>query len=175
MQHVMIDLETYGTEAGCVLRSIGAVFFDPNHGTFGDEFYRNFTHEDQISRGAFIDPETQKWWDKQSSSAQEILWIDQKPFYQSMLEFDQFFKRFKGKFVWSQGSNFDGVLLEHSLKMFDLKVPWRFFNSRDTRTAYQMSGLDTKSIFRKGTYHNALDDAKHQARCVIAAYERIYK
>lgn len=173
MNHVMIDLETYGTKAGCVLRSIGAVFFSPEHGTFGEEFYANFTYEDQISRGAYIDPDTQAWWGRQSQSAQEQLWVDQIETFTVLNDFTTFFKNGKGKFIWSQGSNFDGVLLEHTLSLFDVKTPWRFYNTRDTRTAYQMSGLNTKTILRQGTYHNALDDAKHQARCIIESYKRI--
>lgn len=173
MNHVMIDLETYGTKAGCVLRSIGAVFFNPEDGTFGEEFYANFTYEDQISRGAYIDPDTKIWWNSQSHFAQEQLLIDQTETFIVLSRFTTFFKNGKGKFVWSQGSNFDGVLLEHTLGLFEIKVPWRFYNTRDTRTAYQMSGLNTKIIPRQGTYHNALDDAKHQVHCVIESYKVI--
>jgi len=173
MDHVMLDLETFGTKAGCVLRSIGAVFFDPTHGVYGEEFYTNYTYEDQVAAGAHIDPDTEIWWSKQSKAAQDALTVDQKPFEQTTMEFIKFFKQFKGKYVWSQGSNFDCVLIEHSMELFGIKVPWRFFNTRDTRTVYQMSGFATKSIFRRGEYHNALDDAKHQARCVIESYRRI--
>jgi hypothetical protein len=170
----MLDLETYGTKPGCVLRSIGAVLFDPNTDHIGAEFYVNLTEDDQLLAGAHKDPDTIAWWERQSQESKDQLLTDQKPFALAANQFLSFMKFNRGKFVWSQGSNFDVVLLEHSLGFFNVKTPWLFYNTRDTRTAYQMAGFDTKSIFRQGTYHNALDDAKHQARCVQASY-RMFK
>lgn len=173
MQHVMIDLETYGTRPGCVLRSVGLVFFDPRGDSLGAEFYANFTEEDQLEVGAHKDPDTIAWWERQSSQAQAQLLVEQKSFVHVAGEIHSFIKDNRGKFVWSQGSNFDVVLLEHSLSLFGRKAPWLFYNTRDTRTAYEMAGFNTKSLVREGTYHNALDDAKHQARCVQASYRKL--
>jgi hypothetical protein len=169
MKHVMIDLETYGTSPGCVLRSLGAVEFCPDLG-IGKEFYCNFQYEDQQTKGAFIHLDTKTWWEKQSQKAQDDLLIDQKPFYSAIKEFCAFFK---GTYVWSQGSTFDISILEHSMSLFHIKPPWKFWDIRDTRTAYHMAKFDTRSIKRQGTYHNALDDAKHQASCVIESYRKL--
>ena len=173
MQHVMLDLETFGTRPGCVLRSIGMVMFDPEGDTLGAEFYMNLTEDDQLAAGCHKDPDTVAWWDRQSSQSQSQLLVDQKPFLHVAPLITSFIKGNRGKFVWSQGSNFDIVLLEHSMQVFGHKAPWLFYNTRDTRTAYNMSKFDTKSLRREGTYHNALDDAKHQARCVQASYRNI--
>jgi hypothetical protein len=66
----MIDLETFGTKPGAVLRSIGALQFDPRTG-IGEEFYRNITEEDQLELGAHKDPNTVAWWAKQSEESQD--------------------------------------------------------------------------------------------------------
>jgi hypothetical protein len=90
---------------------------------------------------------------------------------ETALEFGIWFKMNKLQFVWAQGSNFDTVLWEHSLGLVNMEIPWRFYNTRDTRTAYHMAGFNAKSIKRQGTFHNALDDAKHQCRCVWKCYQ----
>ena len=170
MKHCMIDLETFGTSAGCVIRSIGAVAFDPRTPRLGAEFYKNITEEDQIACGAFKDPSTIKWWDSQGDSAKEILEPNQMDLKTVVNGFNNFWKENKLKFAWSQGSNFDSVLWEATCKLVGVRPPWQFYNTRDTRTVYDMAGLNTKTIPRKGIYHYALDDCKHQVRCVYKSY-----
>lgn len=169
MKHCMVDLETFGTSAGCVIRSIGAVVFDPRTG-IGEEFYRNITEEDQLILGATKDPDTEKWWARQSQESQDAFADDQVRLETAAIDFAQFWRRNKLKFVWAQGSNFDCVLWEASCAFVNVKHPWQFYNTRDTRTAYDMAGFNTKTMKREGTYHNALDDAKHQVRCVYKSY-----
>lgn len=76
-------------------------------------------------------------------------------------------------FVWSQGANFDEVLLSCAMRAVKVVPPWKFSDARDTRTAYDIAGFNSYAVKRAGTYHNALDDAKHQARCVQGAYAKI--
>lgn len=172
MKHCMLDLETFGTTPGSVIRSIGAVQFDPRTG-IGAEFYANITEEDQLIRGATKDQRTIEWWASQSAESQAQLLVDQKPVDQVLNEFRLWFKSNGLRFVWAQGSAFDCTLWEATSRMFQVKEPWQFWNTRDTRTAYDMAGLNTKTISRHGTYHNALDDSKHQVRCVYKAYMMI--
>ncbi len=72
-------------------------------------------------------------------------------------------------YVWSHGANFDEPLWTAAAAAVGQGVPWKFWNVRCTRTAFDLRNFDPKSIAREGTHHNALDDAKHQARCVQAA------
>lgn len=47
---------------------------------------------------------------------------------------------------------------------------------RDMRTIVDVAksaNFDSKSIAFEGTKHNALDDAKHQARVISAAYQHL--
>lgn len=169
MTHVMLDLETFGTRPGSVIRSIGAVVFDPRGGSIGDAFYRNISDESCLQHGMTKDQSTVEWWSKQSSEAQESLLKDQIEFSGAADDFHTWFKRASGEMVWSQGSNFDVVLWEASCLLAARPVPWKFYNTRDTRTVYDICGLNVFKIKREGTYHNALDDAIHQARLVQRA------
>ena len=169
MNHCMLDLETFGTKPGSVIRSIGAVQFDPRTG-IGKEFYKNITEDDQVAYGATKDPDTVAWWSKQSQESQDAFSDDQVSLKMAVNGFANFFKDNRLRFVWAQGSAFDCTLWEHTCSFVEVKAPWQFWNTRDTRTAYQMTGFNTKSISRQGTYHNALDDAKHQVRCIYKCY-----
>lgn len=170
----MIDLETFGTHVGCVLRSIGAVQFNPyTIGDFGEEFYRNIDEESQLAVGLTKDENTVKWWAKQSKEAQDALLGDQLPLEDVVEQFVQYYKSLPVTFVWSQGSNFDGVLWEAASKAVGHRIPWAFYNTRDTRTIYQVAKVNTKNIVRQGEHHNALADSRHQAICVQTAFKKI--
>jgi hypothetical protein len=175
----MLDLETFGTTPGSVIRSIGAVVFDIESGELGNEFYSNIDRESCEGLGMTVDPETVKWWDRQSKEAQVSLMKDQRDFTSVGADFCRWYARqcrgLNKVAMWSQGSNFDGVLLEAALRMAGHRPPWKFYHAFDTRTAYFMGAFDSFSVKRSGTYHNALDDAKHQARCVHRAYVKLRK
>jgi len=174
MRHVMLDLETWGTKPGSALRSIGLVQFDPRTPGFGKEFYCNIERDSQIALGATINEGTEKWWAQQSGAARKALEENQIHLLQACLQVKTYFCETKVTYVWAQGSNFDPVLLEASFDLVDLSVPWRFYNTRDTRTIYNAASLDTKLITRKGEHHNALEDAKHQVRCVYMAFKILH-
>jgi hypothetical protein len=171
MNHVMLDLETFGTKPGSVLRSIGAVTFNLE-GQIGAEFYRNIDEASCIFRGLTKDPATVKWWSQQSPEAQAALLVDPRPLDDVVYAFHSWFRQHKGIKVWAQGSNFDPILWEAAAATGSgaNTVPWKFYNTRDTRTAYEIGNFDPASIPRAGTYHNALDDCKHQVKCVAAAF-----
>ncbi len=174
MSNVMLDLETFGLAPGSVIRSIGAVSFDPFSNKTGAEFYVNIKPEGQTKAGLTMDQSTVDWWNgPKNKTAQASLMVDQQEPELAFKAFCTWFRGARGVFLWSQGSNFDGVLLEQALKKFSLPVPWKFFDTRDTRTAYDMSGFNSYAVKRKGTYHNALDDAKHQVVCVQASYAKV--
>ena len=172
MEHIMLDLETFGTAPGCAMRSIGAVAFDPHSDGCGQEFYANIEKQSCVDVGLHIDPKTERWWAEQSVAAQKALEEDQVPLAEAVSGFNKWFRAAGGVYVWSQGANFDVVLIEAAMKAVKAFVPWKFWNARDTRTVYHMFGFDDKSLPREGVHHNALNDAKHQAACVQTAMRR---
>lgn len=173
MNNVMIDLETWGTRPGSALRSIGAVDFDPHSDKIGATFYANIMDESCLSAGLLKDAGTVAWWSKQAVQAQDALSRDQRPLKEVVVDFHLWFRKQRGIFVWSQGANFDQPLWEAAVLAVGETVPWKFWDSRCTRTAYDMGRLNPRSIRRVGTAHNALDDAIHQVRCVQAAYRNL--
>lgn len=173
MQNVMKDLETWGTRPGSALRSIGAVTFDVYGNGYTSEFYSNISEESCLEAGLVKDPDTVTWWLGQGDAAQKVLLKDQRPLREVGEAFNDWWSQNRGLWVWSQGSNFDVVLWEAAMRAVGLPVPWKFWDTRDTRTAYEMGKLNTRAIKRKGIHHFALDDAKHQAMCVQRAFARV--
>jgi hypothetical protein len=171
--NISFDLETFGTRPGCALRSIGAVFFDPHSMKIGAEFYANISEESCRVAGLHIDPETVAWWSKQSQQARDALAVNPLTVTEAAVKFDDWWRKNGGIFVWSHGANFDEPIWSAAMHAVGRKVPWKFWDSRCTRTAYDLAGFDPRSVRRSGTYHNALDDAQHQALCVQKAYAKV--
>lgn len=165
MNHCMLDLETFGTKPGSVLRSIGAVAFNLK-GEIGSEFYRNIDKASCVKVGLTTDPATEKWWSQQSPEAQASLQEDPRPLDEVVDAFHGWWRANKLTKVWAQGANFDPPMWEAAAVARGTVAPWKFYNVRDTRTAYDIGQFDPFPLKREGTYHNALDDAKHQVRCV---------
>lgn len=178
--HVMVDLETWGTAPGCAIRSIGAVQFCPVTGRLGNEFYANISDVSCTAAGLKKEPGTVAWWNKtENAKANNQLLTDPMPLRDAVSRFKRFWDDCEGSFFWSQGANFDEPILGHAIRAVSIRPPWKFANARDTRTAYHMGmsfgkNYNPYAITRDGTFHNALDDAKHQARCVHLAMNSMF-
>jgi hypothetical protein len=170
MKDIMVDIETLGRRAGCIILSVGAIMFNPKTGEMGNEFYVNIDPEIMREMGAFhTDPSTVKWWKEQSKEAQDALKMDRVKPLDGLLDFVKFFQKNKCEKFWCQGVSFDPPIIEYALNVYGLTVPWKFWNTRDTRTVYDICNFDPKSIRRDGVYHTAVDDCRHQIRCVKEA------
>ncbi len=174
MNNVMLDLETWGTAPGCAIRSVGAVEFDPYGNSTGAEFYMNVSDESCAIAGFLRDDGTVEWWERQSQEARDALLVDPVGIYVVVQQFHQWFRTNKGVFLWSQGANFDEVIWSAIARRLGQAPPWKFYDVRDTRTAYDMARFNARTIRRAGTYHNALDDAKHQVTCVQMSYAKVH-
>jgi hypothetical protein len=167
----MLDLETLGKRPGCVVRSVGAVVFDPRGGPALAEFYRNVNLASCLEAGLKIDAETLLWWEEQAPEARASL---RRPSPDDVLtvlsEFHAWFRSYGGVWVWSHGANFDEPIWGCVAAALGYGVPWKFWDVRCTRTLYHIKNFDPKSVPREGVYHNALDDAWHQAVCVQRAW-----
>lgn len=174
MTHIMLDVETWGTRPGCAIRSIGAVVFDPSGRVpEGQAFYANIYGETCTAAGLHIEAGTAEWWEDQSPEAKAHLKDDPLPLRDALEQFQAFFMRNRGRYVWGHGASFDAPILGEAFRRLSLSEPWGFWNLRDTRTLYDVAGVSLRDIPREGTHHNALDDAKHQALVVQLAYKKL--
>jgi len=169
MKDVMIDLETLGRSAGCVVLSIGAVMFDPRGVGYGEKFYCNIDVESSRQHGLTEEAETVAWWQQQSAQAKAALSANQITLENAIYLFNEFFHRNDASKIWSQGASFDIPILSALYQKLRIQTPWEYWAVRDTRTAYDLCGFDPYTIKRQGTYHQATDDCLHQIFCVQTA------
>nr|WP_149451205.1 exonuclease [Escherichia albertii] len=176
-RHLMIDLETMGKNPDATIISIGAIFFDPQTGDMGPEFSKAIDLE---TAGGIIDRQTIKWWLKQSREAQSAILTDEIPLDDALLQLREFIAENSCEFfvqVWGNGASFDNVILRRSYERQGLPCPWRYCNDRDVRTIVELGnsiGFDVRmAIPFEGVPHNALDDARHQAKQVSAIWQKL--
>lgn len=172
MKHVMGDLETYGTRAGCIVLSIGAVYFDANLG-LGEEFYQVINIEHSKALGLHEDADTVAWWARQSPAARAVIdnaMRETAPTAHDVLEaFEAFMKLDTNVKFWGNGADFDNPILSAMCHAAGRKQPWSAYNGRCYRTLKNIA--PGPKLKRVGTYHNALDDAKSQALHAIELFK----
>lgn len=155
----MVDLETLGLAPDSVIVSIGAVIFT-DQGIEGEGYWTPFL--DQPDR--HVDLGTVKWWMQQSDEARSV--FTTTPAYTLQYALDELAQEFdKDTLIWSNGANFDEVLLANAYRQGRKNVPWAYRNVRCFRTLraqYPDVKVDTL-----GTKHNALDDARWQAQLLL--------
>lgn len=175
--HLMIDLETMGKNPDAPIISIGAIFFDPQTGDMGPEFSKTIDLE---TAGGVIDRDTIKWWLKQSREAQSAIMTDEIPLDDALLQLREFIDENSGEFfvrVWGNGANFDNTILRRSYERQGIPCPWRYCNDRDVCTIVELGkaiDFDARTAIPfEGERHNALDDARHQAKYVSAIWQKL--
>ncbi|EPB9769364.1 3'-5' exoribonuclease [Escherichia coli] len=175
--HLMLDLETMGKNPDAPIISIGAIFFDPQTGDMGPEFSKTIDLE---TAGGVIDRDTIKCWLKQSREAQSAIMTDEIPLDDALLQLREFIDENSGEFfvqVWGNGANFDNVILRRSYERQGIPCPWRYCNDRDVRTIVELGkaiDFDARTAIPfEGERHNALDDARYQAKYVSAIWQKL--
>jgi 3' exoribonuclease, RNase T-like len=173
--NVMIDLETLGTRAGCVILSIGAAVFDEK--SVSETFYRVVSVRTCLDAGLTIDPATEKWWTGQSEEAKETLHAahtsDAAPLGIVLANFRTWLGT-EGN-PWGNGADFDLPILSAAYVACGFGgPPWKPYNGRCYRTLKNLRP-DIAAPKREGVAHNALDDAIFQANHAIALLAALRK
>lgn len=166
MNHLSIDFETLGNKPDTAVISLGAVIF--NSAGITHEKLWLFDVSGQLLNGRrSVTAETITWWlDKgdaksvfQKASDEGILLRDFVP------QFTDFVKQAGTDVrVWANDTGFDTSIAENILMQFGVAPPWKFWHRRCYRTMKACFNIDKKF---DGTKHDALDDARHQAKCLI--------
>lgn len=170
----MVDLETLDTIPNAQILTIGAVKFDPNSlVTPYNEFYYRLELDDQTEKGRSISDSTMEWWGKQSAEAiNESFGEHNRHAVIDMLS--AFKKWYVGcDEIWAQGINFDISMLEHLHHQYDCPVPWAHWKVECSKTWLRIPPTDFRKQF-DFTAHNALEDAKAQAKAVQLARKWVY-
>lgn len=181
MNHVMIDLETLSTRANACILTVGAIRFDlndsiPFDGRWqdlpkDDVFYRRVDLESCKRLGMDINERTVEWWKKQSDDARFEAFGGDREDIESVLSS---FGKWVGddSKVWSNGACFDIPILSEAYNAIHTPEPWKFWNVRDTRTIWDVAGINRWSL-PKGDEHHALGDCYRQVWGVQEAYSKI--
>lgn len=186
MNNGMLDIETLGKGSNSAIISIGAVFFEPSTGKLGGDFYQTITLESALENGQ-ADASTIAWWMKQSDDARAVFNDKQSLNLRSvLLEFTDWLINSGNPIshntakvsVWGNGATFDNVILSNAYQQIEYPHPWPYWGDRDVRTIVELGRSilninPKKDLPFEGTAHNALDDAKHQARYESEIYQAL--
>ena len=177
----MLDLETLGQAAGCVILSIGAIVFDAEaaevHARSGWHLVVNRSSCESV--GLTIDHRTRDWWHDQPVEAKCLLaetesYETSVSIHSALHSFTKWFGYQSEAFniaqddvrIWSYGSTFDIPILESAYKACLMQIPWNYRNALCFRTLRRIGpAVETK---HKGIKHNALYDAINQANEAVA-------
>lgn len=170
----MIDLETLAATPDAAILTIGAVKFDP----FGresedkamDSFYVKVDIDSCHDLGLVANDDTIEWWSRQSPEAQAAA-FDPDGRLHVKDAFDQLYKFCWGaKRVWANGSVFDIVICENVFRKLHKAIPWKFWEIRDVRTAFDLGINPQRPPI---TAHHALEDAWNQAVGIQNVYNTL--
>lgn len=165
--NVMVDLETLGTRPGCKVMSIGAVVFTPA-GVEDKKFYVDIHRNQPLLE----QPDTIAWWEgvrKDNPAAYNRIFgseLPRLPMADALNSFASWLSGLGGDvLVWGNGADFDNPILSAAYTAYALPQPWGAWNGRCYRT---LKGLRSDiRLLRKGTHHNAMDDAISQAQHAV--------
>lgn len=155
-RHLVLDIETAGTEKGSMILTIGAVC---GH----QEFYMKISEN-----VGTIDPATMEWWANQESKhAFNEAWTNRGVFSAKEVlgAFVQFIRESSAIYLWGNSPDFDFGHIEYWLNFYDIARPWEFYELRDIRTIKHFltdeeidDAIDPR-LFK----HVAIDDARQEA------------
>ncbi len=171
--HCMIDLETLDNVATSKILSLGAVVFN-TEGSFLQTFYSVCDLDSQPDRTICHD--TLMWWFKQSDQARQAFtgpMVRPRHLREVLMSFNIQLAGHKGIKMWSNGANFDLPMVGQAMRSYGLKPAWAFWDERCHRTVKALYKEQCPEPKREGTYHNALDDAKHQAHHLLAIHRAV--
>ena len=170
----MIDLETLGTKQGYVIMSIGIAIMN-NAGEIVDEYYSTFNFQENVNTFK-VDFNTVMWWldDERISTFKSLMKScsdKEQKIIDTLKCVGQFIHKYKSSDEgwtkwWGNSASFDLGLLSYYYDHYNLHKPWDFWYERCFRT--EKDGFKDLEPKREGTFHNALDDAKHQCRWLHA-------
>jgi len=162
--HLMLDLETFGSNSDSVICSIGAIEFDIKTGETGRQFYQKIDVQSCLDVGMKVSGATLMWWLRQSEDARRELY-DAKPehVFKVLQNFSVFFNALgKDVQIWGNSNRFDMGILENAYNKSITPIPWNFRKERDVRTLVSLRPDIQKETVFEGTAHKPIADCMFQ-------------
>jgi DNA polymerase III epsilon subunit-like protein len=164
--HIMVDLETLSTRTNAHIVAIGAVAF--NNTNVVDKYYQAIRLENNDK--FHIDMGTLQWWITQSEEAREVFKDEYTaPLNVALVTFSKFFDKHQAETLWGNGAAFDNVILRNAYETIGIVPPWQHWQDRCYRTMKNLHPI--VKMERKGTHHNALDDALSQTEHLLDIFK----
>jgi exodeoxyribonuclease VIII len=159
---IMVDLETYSELPTAAIASIGAVKFNPVNRTLSEEFYMTVSPSSCKGYGLHFSASTLQWWKTQPYEARKTLTENNVNLYDALTQFTDWLGSFERICCWNM---FDIPVLAYSYYAVGKKEPWNYYKTLECRTIADVYGEKIKRD--ASTHHNALEDAKTQAKFII--------
>lgn len=167
IERVMVDIETLGLAPGDAILSVGAVRFGT--GGLGDEFYREISLESCQDAGLELDAGTLEWWLDQDDAVTGVL-VGGDSLDDVLEDFATFYGA--AEEIWAFSPSFDCDILAAAYDAVGLVEPWSYREERCCRT---MASLPIwPDLDQSGDEHDALDDARYQARQTAEALRSLH-
>jgi hypothetical protein len=186
----MLDVETMGTEPNSIILTIGAVPFDKEgKPSLGRDFYfykrvELQSYDKYKNMEYSFDWVTLLWWLRQDKNliAESFLSQPRYPIWDVLQDFNDWifavckmFDDYNLK-IWSHSKNFDIVVLQNAFKSCDIECPWKYLDTRDTRTLYDLAGIDINEIKMSDElkFHNVIWNCFRQIEAINHAYKYVF-
>lgn len=157
MRHIMLDIETLGTEPGCPILSVAMVDFDPYAliNKSSNEVEKNTViHIDLLSQlldGFVINDATLDWWRNQSDEARAAaVNLAYKGPCDALFCIRDFIiptlEEVEIK-IWAKSPDFDCAIVERLFEFYEIKCPWSFRDKMDVRTIVTAAGKFSSATY----------------------------
>ena len=187
----MVDLETLSTSSNSVILTFAAIPFGPDGKLILPEewyFYERVhlpSYEKYKNNEFHFSYQTLLWWLSQDTEPMNDAFLAQPryPIWTVLQDFVNWVGLVGNHLndtrvnVWSHGKDFDVVVLENAFKVCGIECPWKYYDTRDTRTLYALTGVDMRNIAMPEGFkaHNAVGDCLKQIEGIRLAYDTINK
>jgi len=165
--HVMVDIETTGTDNDAGILTLAAVPF-----WWGEplpSFYEKCAMKDLEEYKFVFDRATMDWWLQQDVAVRAEAFSGTQSIVAMLTLFTNYIHSLPAEpLIWGNGADFDNVIITSAYDRLGMRLPWSFRNNRCFRTL--------KNAFPGIVYpyaggrHNALVDADNQARHAIEIF-----
>lgn len=168
VKHLMVDIETLGTNLTSVVTSIAVVPFTMQGGAVPkcDSLIRAMHVGEQLVVGRTVDASTLRWWAKQDENARAQAFLGVHLFSTLLADLRACLSQCEYSYFWCKGPSFDAAMLDSLFESFGEKSPFQYKKWRDVRT--MCDGVETPEF--EGMEHDPYDDCVNQINHVCRAW-----